>query len=120
MKPLLLCLIFCCSAMATAQMTAIVSGVVRDAMAAPIANADVAVHWNTAVPDGPRAPKARDVMVKTDKDGRYTVDVVPGFYDVCVHAGAFAPQCTTVKADGTKNAAYSPRLKPSPVINFAD
>jgi len=97
-----------------------ISGLVRDAMAAPIANAVVAVHWNTPIPDGPHAPKAHDVMVKTDNAGRYTVDVIAGFYDVCVHAAAFAPQCTTVKAEGTRKAAYSPRLKPSPIINFAD
>jgi hypothetical protein len=59
-------------------------------------------------------------MVKTDKLGRYSVVVVPGFYDVCVHATAFSPRCTTVRAAGAQISAYNPRLKANPLINFVD
>jgi carboxypeptidase family protein len=116
----LLAVVVVYSAIVTAQTSSTISGIVRDAAGAVIVNADVAVHWNIRVPDGPFLPPSKDVMLKADKDGRYSVAVVPGFYDVCVHAPAFTPRCTTLKAEQGHTAAYDPRMEASPVINFAD
>jgi hypothetical protein len=120
MKSLLLAAVVFYSAVGTAQMSSTISGIVRDTAGAAIATADVAVHWNIRIPDGPFVPKSSDVMVIADKDGRYAIDVVPGFYDVCVHAPTFSPRCTTVKAEQGHTAAYDPRMEASPLINFAD
>ncbi|HEY6936770.1 MAG TPA: carboxypeptidase-like regulatory domain-containing protein [Terriglobales bacterium] len=105
----------CCSSLIAQPIR--VSGVVRDSMDAVIANAYVSVHWNLGLPKGPRVAKLKDMSVTTDALGRYSVVVVPGYYDICVHATAFSPTCTTVKAEQGASVTYDPKLKMSPLIS---
>jgi hypothetical protein len=117
MKSLLIpAVIIACCSLSVAQSTR-VSGVVRDSMGAVIANAYVSIYWNLSLPKGPRFPRAKHMGVMTDALGRYSAAVVPGYYDVCVHAAAFSPTCTTVKAEPGTNATYNPKLKMNPLIS---
>ena len=109
-----------CSTLAGSQISPVISGTVRDSAGAPIADADVAIHWNSGLPKGPDGPKAKDSIVKTDSLGKYSIVVAEGYYDVCVHARFFSPSCTTVEAREAKTAAYNPRLKANALIVSPD
>ncbi|HET8667850.1 MAG TPA: carboxypeptidase-like regulatory domain-containing protein [Terriglobales bacterium] len=114
MKSAALAVIIACCSVSTAQ-TATISGVVRDSVGAVIPNADVFVHWNLGLPNGPRSPKSKDLRVTTDKLGLYSAVVTPGYYDVCVHSTTFSPVCTTLKVE-QRSATYNPQLKVNPLI----
>ncbi len=115
---LLAVILACCTLLPSQESGPVVSGLVRDATGGVIENADVIVHWNCALPEGSGVPGApKDVMVKTDKFGRFSATVAPGFYDVCVHATAFSPQCTTVKATKEKAVTYNPRMNLNALIS---
>lgn len=97
---------------------ATVSGTVRDAMGAAISDAHVMVHWD---PSGSNYPKdingdaRQDISVTTGKDGRFSVELKPGFYDVFVAAMAFSPHCEKVLLKG-KELKVSVTLDVSPTV----
>lgn len=62
MKSLLLAVVVVYSAIVTAQVSSNISGTVLDTAGGVIANADIAVHWNIRVADGPSGPTSNDVM----------------------------------------------------------
>jgi hypothetical protein len=48
-------------------------------------------------------------MVRTGRDGRFSVQLDPGFYDVCVMADAFVPTCQKISVEETKTV--EPRFR---------
>jgi hypothetical protein len=73
-------------------------GVVIDSEGAFISRAHVVIHADRS---GNNATQVRrdDFVLETDKHGRFGATVLPGFYDLCVMADAFSPQCRKVYFD---------------------
>jgi len=120
MRPKLLGLAFCAFVVTTLLGSPIenasITGVVQDLEGAAIDDANVFIHWNERRANGPEKPPLENYSLRTDRSGHFSVAVVPGFYDVCVHASGFSPVCATVAVSQGQVATYAARLKMSALI----
>jgi hypothetical protein len=91
-----------------------ISGTVRDSEGAVISNARIAIHRDPSVVPG---KENADMVVTSDNNGGFMVEVVPGFYDAFVSSPAFSPQCTKVRVLEAKPAIFSPRLNLDPLVS---
>jgi hypothetical protein len=89
-----------------------IAGTVRDSAGAVVAKAQITVHRD---PVG-GAKESTDAVVSSDKNGQFTLNIAPGFYDLFVSASGFSPECTKVRASETKPAIYMPRLRADPLV----
>jgi len=104
---------------AVSARAATLSGTVRDSQGAVIAGAHVVVHWD---PSGSNYLKDniginQDIVATTDSNGRFSVDLPPGFYDVLVTAMAFTPHCDKVRVKEKEPRTYEVKLKVSPLTS---
>jgi hypothetical protein len=106
-------IVLCCSA-ATAAAPGTIKGQVMDSEGAIVKGAHLLFHPDAS---GQTRPTIRaDVMRESDNSGRFEVQLEPGFYDVCVMAMAFTPECKKVLVvDGTA-FQYDVRLKADPLV----
>jgi hypothetical protein len=113
--PLLLC---CAIAGGPSAETGQVQGIVHDSYGAVVVGIRVAIIWNTGPGNAAEAQHTPDRVftipaVPTDgtPQGGYRANLIPGFYDVCIHGGGFVPQCKTVRIFAGKTAEYSPVMQ---------
>jgi len=94
------------------------SGTVRDSEGAVIAKAHVVIHWDSAGSNylGDNLGIKKDVTLSTDSEGRFSLDLPPGFYDVFIAATAFTPHCDKIRLKD-KPKTYDVKLKLSPVAS---
>ena len=95
------------------------SGTVRDSEGAVIANAHVVVHWD---PSGSNYLKdnigiKQDIAATSDSSAHFSVELLPGFYDVFVSAVALTPHCGKVRVKDKEPRTYEVKLKISPVTS---
>jgi hypothetical protein len=79
----------------------------------------VLVHWDSsgsAVGLTDNVGVRQDVTVVTDKSGRYSLSVPPGFYDVFVSAAAFTPTATKVRVKEGRPADFNPKLNADALV----
>ena len=67
------------------------SGTITDSEGGSIA-AHVVVHHDISGSQNLRSRE--DTTLKADRNGRFRVQLEPAFYDLCVMADAFTPQCS--------------------------
>ena len=68
-------------------------------------------------PSGQSKPAIRsDVMRETDAAGRFDVQLEPGFYDVCVMATAFTPQCRKVLVTNGGTIQHDAQMKADALV----
>ncbi len=86
-----------------AQSPVNLSGKINDTVGAVIGRAFVVVHPDT---DGlvPPTDKREIQTLSSDINGAFTVEVKPGFYDVCVMASSFIPECRKVNVKRGKDS----------------
>jgi hypothetical protein len=100
---------------APAQLT----GTVRDSEGAAISKAHAIIHWDPSgsnyLPDN--FGIKQDISVETGSDGRFEVELPPGFYDVFVTATSFTPQCEKIRIKAMAPKSLEMRLKVSPVTS---
>ncbi len=89
-----------------------ISGTVQDSEGAVVSNAKITVHRDPSAAGNESA----DRVISSDKNGQFTLEVVPGFYDIFVSAPAFSPQCTKVRVREAEPATYMPRLHADPLV----
>jgi hypothetical protein len=104
---------------AVSTSAATLSGTVRDSEGAVISNARIIVHWD---PSGSHYLKdnigmKEDLTATTDSNGRFSLDLPAGFYDVFVSAMAFSPHCEKIRLKGKEEKTYTVKLKVSPVTS---
>jgi hypothetical protein len=85
---------------------------------AVLPGAHVVVHWepvdlwgvasNIGIP--------RDIVGKTDRDGRFSADLPEGFYDVFVAWGIMSPRSSKIRVERGKPARHRTVLVLDPVI----
>lgn len=101
-----------CSSAALAADTSI-NGTVLDSEGAAIAKAHVIIRADAS---GKREPaKNPTLTIETDKQGHFSAAVSSGFYDLCVMADAFSPQCQKVFV-GREAVALKISLKADPEV----
>jgi hypothetical protein len=109
----LLCCLFA-SALALAQTK--LTGAVTDNEGAPIQNAYVIVHGDSGrTSSNTDAGPKEDVVVRTDDNGSFAVEVPAGFYDVFVSALGFSPDCRKVRIKQVSHSIRF-RLKIDPLV----
>ena len=100
--------------LATAATVGTVRGRVSDSEGAAIKGARLLFHLDTSGRANP-APTS-DTLRITDAMGNFTVQLNPGFYDVCVMAKAFAPECRKILISEGQNLQHDIRLDVDPLI----
>jgi len=106
-----------CAAFAQKQST--IMGTIADSEGAAIANARVIIHWDSAgstVGLTDNIGIQTDLIVTTDKAGRYSIAVPPGFYDVFVSAMAFTPAAAKVRVKKGQQATNNAKLRADPLV----
>lgn len=118
MKYVLLTALLGCAIFASADAAdiATLSGRVIDISGGSIGGAVVVLHWNMPRVNGPPKREGADPVVKTDRFGEFSIKLIPGFYDVCVHATGFSPTCQTVALEDGRKQRFNATLKPDPLI----
>ena len=97
-----------------------ISGRITDSQGAVIANARVLVHWDSSgstVGLRDNVGLKQDVVVVTDASGRYSRNVLAGFYDVFVSAMAFTPTATKLRVKDGKSSNFDAKLKVDPLAS---
>lgn len=80
-------------------------GTVVDSEGAVIWMAHVVIHPDLTGREGARPS---DQTLRTGRDGRFSAQLDPGFYDVCVMADAFVPACQKIAIE--ENKTVEPRF----------
>jgi hypothetical protein len=113
-----------CSVTSATGPTTRASGVVTDTERGAIEDAYLLFHPDPAG-IGSKTDTRLEVSRKTDRAGHFEAELEPGFYDVCVMALAFTPQCRKILVEGkpiTDSVAGKPlnfdfKLKADPLIS---
>jgi hypothetical protein len=115
-------LLVAASATPGASPSATLQGSLREKGGAVIPDAFVLVHEDGSGQIG--RPLAEDARIRSDSQGRFRVDsrLEPGFYDVCVMAMAFVPECRKVllKENGTVTLNFQLKIDPRVLDEFGD
>jgi hypothetical protein len=82
------------------------SGEILDSEGAAISRAYVIIHEDASA----RVRTGRDIAIRSDKAGRFTLRLGPGFYDVCAMVDAFTPACGKVRIASAQVQKLSMRL----------
>jgi hypothetical protein len=78
----------------TAATPVTVRGAVMDVEGAAIGGAKIVIRFDRS---GQMRPVSQTlVQLSTDRMGTFSSQLQPGFYDVCVMANAFTPQCQKI------------------------
>jgi hypothetical protein len=97
----------------------LLKGTVVDGEGAAIGRARVLVRWD---PSGAHVGLVtnvglpEDLAVETNKNGEFSSEVPPGFYDLFVSAMAFSPECRKVRIQPGETANYEFKLKADPLV----
>ncbi len=83
------------------------TGTVTDPTGVVFRNANVWIRWNDTsglMGEGrkARAPRQRELHLRTDANGQFSVKVEAGIYDVFVFADGYVPVCSTVPVEAGK------------------
>lgn len=105
-------ILFCSGATAASGGT--VKGIVSDSEGAAIEGAHLVFHLDPS--GGAKSAPAPDVVRETDVMGRFSVQLEPAFYDVCVMATAFTPQCSKILVPKEGDIRHDARLKADPLV----
>lgn len=117
---LALAVVFLCISFAAAQQESGITGKITDDQGAGIRNARVLFHWDPAGSEVGLKDNIgikQDVTATTDEDGKYSVDIPPGFYDVFVSSMAFTPTAAKVRVKTGQRATYNSKLKVDAVVS---
>lgn len=117
---LALAVVSLCISFAAAQQQSGITGQITDDSGAGIAKARVLFHWDPAGSEVGLKDNIgikQDVTATTDADGKYSVDIPPGFYDVFVSSMAFTPTAAKVRVRSDQRATYNSKLKVDPVVS---
>lgn len=71
-----------------------VMGAVVDSEGAVIQNAEIIIRADAS--GRPDQFKMSNIVLTTDVRGHFSVNLMPGFYDLCVLANAFSPSCRKI------------------------
>ncbi len=94
-------------------------GTVTDSEGAAVADAEIRAHRDPSGADVGRpggAGQVHDATAKTDRYGRFRIELAPGFYDVFISAPAFSPTCRKIWIVPGKIGTYNVKLTADPFV----
>lgn len=121
MRKLLLCVVLFSGALSVAFYApeGTLGGRITDPAGAVVADVPVRIqHWEADKLH--RFAVAEDSLLKTDRDGCYSVVLKPGLYDVFITFPSFSPIAKRIKVEGGETADFSPKLKFDRTTTLAD
>lgn len=92
----------------------VLKGSIADSEGASIAGVTIFIHWD---PSGSTVGLSSNVgikedrVIRTDSNGRFSVNLPPGFYDVLVSSPAFTPVCGKVRTREGSSVTFDSRLQ---------
>ena len=103
------------------QMKGTLNGTLLDPTGAVISSTIVRLRWNDlgnemswdGVKREHKTPKKKEMAVYTDTVGHFSVELIPGAWDVFAYRDGFVPTCTVVYVEPGKSTAVElryPRL----------
>ena len=104
----------CLVASCVAAPTATLRGAIVDSEGAVIGMAHIVIHEDGSGRD--TSQNAGDVTRQSDEGGRFSVQLAPGFYDVCIMALGFTPDCRKVRLRPQGTIDISVRLTIDPQV----
>jgi len=108
----LISVLYCSVAVAAPVGT--IQGRVSDSEGAAIKGAHVLFHLDTS--GQTKSAPTVDIGRETDAMGHFDVQLEPGFYDVCIMATAFTPECRKILVSKERNTQHNARLKADPLV----
>jgi hypothetical protein len=98
---------------------ATLSGTVRDSEGGVIAKAHVVIHWDAAGSNylGDNVGIKEDIALSTDANGKFSLELPPGFYDVFVASTAFAPHCEKIRLKEKQTKSIEVKLPLSKITS---
>jgi Carboxypeptidase regulatory-like domain len=121
MRKLLLCLALITGgvALGSPATEGTLSGRITDPAGAAVAEVSVRIqHWEADKLH--RFAVTEDSLLKTDMDGRYSLNLNPGLYDVFVTFPSFLPVAKRVKVEAGKVTDFSPKLEFDRTTTFVE
>jgi len=102
-----------------AETTGTLRGVVRDPAGAIVAGATVLVqHWELKDGSLNRPVPLMEPLIHTDPQGRFSVELPPGVYDVFISFPVFAPAAQEVRIEAAKETKIECDLNPSAFAKY--
>ena len=95
-------------------------GAVNDSSGTPIGGALLFIHWDPAgstVGLKDNIGIKADLAIRTEKDGTFTVDLPPGFYDVFAASPAFTPSCRKARIKAGQSVEITFRMNADPLYS---
>jgi hypothetical protein len=99
-----------------AQEMATLTGTLSDPQGAVVANANIDLRWNyldnlmswdAVRHKKQKQPRKKVLKVSTDNEGRFSVTLLPGNWDVFAYRDGFAPICTIVLIEAGKTTSIN-------------
>lgn len=104
--------LFCFAAREASSGT--VKGQITDSEGAAIKGAHLLFHLD---PSGRTKPAmSADIVRETDATGHFDLQLEPGFYDVCVMATAFTPECRKILLTKEGDIQHDVHLNADPLV----
>jgi hypothetical protein len=92
-----------------------IQGRVSDSDGAAIKGAQILFHLDSS--GQTKATPTVDIVRETDVMGHFDVQLEPGFYDVCIMATAFTPECRKILVSKNGgNTQHNARLNADPLV----
>jgi hypothetical protein len=99
---------------AVAEPSGTVKGRVSDSEGAAIKGAHLLFHMDASGRN--KSAPSVDVVRETDTMGDFEVQLEPGFYDVCIMAKAFTPECRKILVSKEGHVHLDTHLKADPLV----
>jgi hypothetical protein len=99
---------------------ATMSGIVVDSQGAVIPKAFVVIRWDPIGLDGVKDnPGTKDdKTTTTDENGRFSLELPAGVYDIFVSAAGFSPHCAKITIKAKEGLRYEARLSVSRMMKI--
>ena len=104
---------------ASSKRVGILNGVITDSTGASVADVLIRLeHWGT---DELHDPKLlNELVVRTDGDGKYTIELDPGLYDLFISTLMFSPVAKKIRIEAGKTSVFSPKLRLDRLIQIIE
>jgi len=99
---------------ALAELSGTVKGRISDSEGAAIKGAHLLFHMDTSGRN--KSVPSIDVVRETDTMGDFEVQLESGFYDVCIMAKAFTPECRKILVSKERRVDLDTHLKADPLV----
>ena len=109
----------CMVTFSQASASGILTGVVTDPVGAVLPGTLIRIErWGS---DASKHPVIEnEFSVYTDAKGQFSIELVPGLYDVFVSSPTFSPVAKKVNVDAGGRTLFSPQLRFDPLIKFVE